>query len=106
VHHAVHPLLTEKVPYNVVVVALDDHPDLRVVGNVIDGGEVRNGARVRLHLDRTSAIARRQVGYPTAAMDSRKRGSMKDFTGKVAVVTGGASGHRSRDRPSGSPNSE
>ena len=47
VHHAVHPLLAEKVPYNVVVVALDDHPDLRVVGNVIDGGEVRNGARVR-----------------------------------------------------------
>jgi uncharacterized OB-fold protein len=47
VHHAVHPLLAEKVPYNVVVVALDDHPDLRVVGNVIDGGEVRNGDRVR-----------------------------------------------------------
>ena len=57
VHHAVHPLLAEKVPYNVVVVALDDHPDLRVVGNVIDAsrsegrsgpdGAVRNGARVR-----------------------------------------------------------
>ena len=57
VHHAVHPLLAEKVPYNVVVVALDDHPDLRVVGNVIDtsrsegrsgpDGAVRNGARVR-----------------------------------------------------------
>jgi uncharacterized protein len=55
VHHAVHPLLTERVPYNVVVVALDDHPDLRVVGNVIDiaqdsrsgPGSVQNGARVR-----------------------------------------------------------
>jgi len=47
VHHAVHPLLAEKVPYNVVVVALDEHPDLRVVGNVIEGGAVRNGARVR-----------------------------------------------------------
>jgi len=46
VHHAVHPLLAEKVPYNVVVVALDDHPDLRVVGNVIEG-LVRNGAPVR-----------------------------------------------------------
>ncbi|MEO5840422.1 MAG: OB-fold domain-containing protein [Acidimicrobiales bacterium] len=49
VHHAVHPLLAEKVPYNVVVVALDDHPDLRVVGNVIDVApeSVQNGARVR-----------------------------------------------------------
>ena len=58
-HHAVHPLLAEKVPYNVVVVALDDHPDIRVVGNGIDvapnsrtegrtGPEsVSNGARVR-----------------------------------------------------------
>ena len=49
VHHAVHPLLAQRVPYNVVVVTLDDHPDLRVVGNVIDvpPDEVRNGARVR-----------------------------------------------------------
>jgi uncharacterized OB-fold protein len=49
VHHAVHPLLAEKVPYNVVVVALDDHPDLRVVGNVINGAPelIENGARVR-----------------------------------------------------------
>ena len=47
VHHAVHPLLAEKVPYNVAVVALDDHPHLRVVGNVLEGGTLRNGARVR-----------------------------------------------------------
>jgi len=49
VHHAVHPLLAQRVPYNVVVVALDDHPDLRIVGNVIEGrgGSVHNGARVR-----------------------------------------------------------
>jgi uncharacterized OB-fold protein len=59
VHHAVHPLLAERVPYNVVVVALDDHPDLRVVGNLIDTernsrsaggrsgpGAVQMGARV------------------------------------------------------------
>jgi hypothetical protein len=48
VHHAVHPLLRERVPYNVVVVALEDHPDLRVVGNVIDAppDAVRIGARV------------------------------------------------------------
>lgn len=36
VHHAVHPLLAALVPYNVVVVALRDHPELRVVGNVLD----------------------------------------------------------------------
>ncbi|MEO8692402.1 MAG: OB-fold domain-containing protein [Acidimicrobiales bacterium] len=49
VHHAVHPLLAEKVPYNVVVVALDDHPDLRVVGNLLDvtPESVTNGAKVR-----------------------------------------------------------
>src|SRR6185503_11097548 len=43
-------------------------------------------------MDRSPAIARRQVGYSAAAVDSRKCGSMKDFSGKVAVVTGGASG--------------
>jgi uncharacterized OB-fold protein len=49
VHHAVHPLLKERVPYNVVVVALDDHDDLRVVGNVIDAPpeSVTIGKRVR-----------------------------------------------------------
>ena len=51
VHHAVHPILSARVPYNVVVVALDDHADLRVVGNLIDGPRnshaVQMGARVR-----------------------------------------------------------
>lgn len=35
VHHAVHPLLEEAVPYNVVVVELDDNPGVRVTGNVV-----------------------------------------------------------------------
>jgi uncharacterized OB-fold protein len=49
VHHAVHPLLSQRVPYNVVVVALDGHTDLRVVGNLIDVSpdQVQMGARVR-----------------------------------------------------------
>jgi len=36
VHHPVHPSLRPVVPYNVVVVSLDEHPDVRIVGNVID----------------------------------------------------------------------
>jgi uncharacterized OB-fold protein len=36
VHHAVHPALRSTVPYNVAVVALDEHPDVRIVGNVVD----------------------------------------------------------------------
>lgn len=36
VHHPVHPSLRQVVPYNVVVVSLDEHPDVRIVGNVID----------------------------------------------------------------------
>jgi uncharacterized OB-fold protein len=36
VHHPVHPMLKAAVPYNVVVVALDDYPGVRIVGNVID----------------------------------------------------------------------
>jgi uncharacterized protein len=36
VHHPVHPALRQRVPYNVVVVTLDEHPGVRIVGNVID----------------------------------------------------------------------
>jgi uncharacterized protein len=38
VHHAVHAMLKAAVPYNVVVVALDEYPGVRIVGNVIDVG--------------------------------------------------------------------
>ena len=48
VHHAVHELLADAVPYNIVVVELDDHPGVRIVGNVV--GRPKNdlaiGARV------------------------------------------------------------
>jgi uncharacterized OB-fold protein len=49
VHHAVDDRLKTIVPYNVVVVALDDHPEVHVVGNVIDAaaGELAIDALVR-----------------------------------------------------------
>ena len=34
--HPVHPALSERVPFNVVVVQLDDAPDVRMLGNMID----------------------------------------------------------------------
>lgn len=50
VHHAVHPLLKEQVPYAVVVVSLDDAPGVHVVGNVVGAarGAVAIGRRVRV----------------------------------------------------------
>jgi uncharacterized protein len=36
VHHPIHSLLSLVVPYNVVVVALDDNKNVRILGNVID----------------------------------------------------------------------
>jgi uncharacterized protein len=40
VHHALNPMLRDRVPYNVVVVQLRDHPDIRIVGNVVGMPEV------------------------------------------------------------------
>lgn len=37
VHHPVNPLLRDRVPYNVVVVVLDEFPHVRLIGNLIDG---------------------------------------------------------------------
>lgn len=36
VHHAGDPRLADRLPYNVVLVRLDDHPSVLVVGNVVD----------------------------------------------------------------------
>jgi uncharacterized OB-fold protein len=40
VHHSVHPALDDAVPYTVVLVALDEVPEVRVVGNLLDGDAV------------------------------------------------------------------
>ena len=34
-HHPAHPALVEHVPYAVVLVELDDHPHVRIVGNLL-----------------------------------------------------------------------
>ncbi len=49
VHHPLHPMLKDRVPYNVIVVSLRDHPHVRIVGNLIDaaGEEIRIGTPVR-----------------------------------------------------------
>ena len=48
VHHPVNKALAQHVPYAVVLVALDELPHIRVVGNVLDvaPGEVRIGMTV------------------------------------------------------------
>ena len=49
VHHSPSPLLTEAVPYNIVLVSLDDHPHVRITGNVVNAPleRVRIGLPVR-----------------------------------------------------------
>jgi uncharacterized protein len=49
VHHALNPMLRERVPFNVVVVELRDHPHVRLVGNVLGvaGERVPIGTAVR-----------------------------------------------------------
>jgi uncharacterized protein len=37
VHHPVHPMLVDRVPYNVIVVALDEPAGVRIVGNLVGG---------------------------------------------------------------------
>ena len=50
IHHAVHPALRSRVPYAVVLVALDDAPHVRLLGNVLNRApdDVAIGARVRV----------------------------------------------------------
>jgi len=48
VHHPAHPSLADSVPYAVVLVSLDELPDVRITGNMPDTpiGEVEIGLRV------------------------------------------------------------
>lgn len=47
-HYAVNRALTERVPYAVVLVTLDEHPEVRIIGNVLDAdpGDIRIGMGV------------------------------------------------------------
>ena len=49
-HYAVHPALKGRVPYAVVLVSLEDVPEVRVIGNVLNRapGDLRVGQRVRV----------------------------------------------------------
>ena len=49
-HHPPSPLLQETVPYNVVLVALDDHPHVRIIGNVVNAApdKIKTGLPVRV----------------------------------------------------------
>jgi uncharacterized OB-fold protein len=53
VHHPTHKALKSAVPYNVVVVHLDDADDVRIISNVIDAApeEISIGLRVALAWD-------------------------------------------------------
>lgn len=53
VHHPVHPLMADLVPYAVVLVALDDYPHVRYTGNMpgTSPGDVRIGMPVRATFD-------------------------------------------------------
>jgi uncharacterized OB-fold protein len=50
VHHAVHPVLRPRVPYAVALVALEDFPHVRLLGNVLNRAHdrVAIGDRVRV----------------------------------------------------------
>ena len=50
VHHPVHPKLAGSIPYNVVLVALDDAPGVRLVSNLVDAApeELRVGLPVEV----------------------------------------------------------
>lgn len=49
VHFPVHPLLADRVPYNVAVVSIDGAPGCNAIGNVVNlaSGAVEIGQRVR-----------------------------------------------------------
>jgi len=53
VHHPAHPAVKPVVPYNIVVVHLDDADDVRIVSNVIDvpPEQIAVGLRVTLAWD-------------------------------------------------------
>lgn len=63
-HPPLLPAYAEQAPYNVIVVALDDDPDIRLIGNLvthaggplggIDPATIRIGERVRVVFDRVA----------------------------------------------------
>ncbi len=57
-HYAVNRALADRVPYAVVLVSLDEHPEVRIIGNVLDAdpNDIRIGmAVVAVWEERTNA---------------------------------------------------
>ena len=54
--HPAHRLLTDFGPYNVALVELEDLPEMKLLGNVIDAvpGEIRIGQALRVVFERTA----------------------------------------------------
>lgn len=48
VEHPVHPALADKVPFNVILVDLDDAPGVRLVSNLVGGAEPAIGSAVEV----------------------------------------------------------
>ena len=46
--HAIHPLLEDVVPYSVVLISLEDAPELRIIGNIVNlhPDQIRIGMKV------------------------------------------------------------
>ena len=57
IHHAVHPALADRVPYNVVLVELPDAGNVRIISNLVDvpPEEVRVGLEVEVVFEEVDA---------------------------------------------------
>jgi len=53
-HHAPSPILADRVPYVIALVSLDDYPQIRVIGNVLnaDPDKVAIGQKVRVTFEK------------------------------------------------------
>ena len=74
-HHPVHPSLAGDVPYAVVLVALDELPEVRVLGNVLDvaPADVRIGTAVHATFPERVADDGEVLRLPQwRALDARK----------------------------------
>jgi uncharacterized OB-fold protein len=61
VHHALNPMLRDRVPYHVVVVELRDHPHARIVGNVLGVADERVAIGTEVHGTWTDPLGERSV---------------------------------------------
>ena len=78
VHHPAMPSLKGSVPYNVIVVELDDAPGARLVSNLLDTqpGEIEVGMRVELSWDEVSPdVVLPRFRRPSHAGSSREPAS-------------------------------